>query len=223
MNSADVANNPYVNNMIGAQADNITRQLTQQWLPQIRSGASAVGQYGSTRQGIAEGSAIGEAARALSNSAAQTQLGAYSEGLGAQKTAMALLPQQAQLGMMPAQVYGQVGASQEGYNTQAIQDAIQRFNFAQSEPYNRNTWYNSILTGAAPYASSQQTTKTNADTGGSTLGNVLGGGMTGYSLGSALGSSAMGTAISTGLGLPAYMSLGIPGMVLGAALGGLFG
>jgi hypothetical protein len=219
-------------NAFSQNADTITRNLTREWLPQIRSGAGLAGQYGSTRQGVAEGVALGEATRALGdygsnaqqalgNSIAQTQLGAYGQGLDSQARALAFLPQQAQLGMMPSQIYGQVGAQQEGYNQQAINDAMQRFNFAQSEPYNRATWYNQILTGAAPYASKTETT---TGAGGSTMGNVIGGGMTGYALGNALGASGtLGTAISTGLSLPAYMGLGIPGMVLGAALGGLFG
>ena len=54
LNAADVGNNPYVNQMLGQQvsgmtnafsqnADTITRNLTREWLPQIRSGAGLAG------------------------------------------------------------------------------------------------------------------------------------------------------------------------------------
>ena len=249
LNAADVGNNPYVNQMLGQQvsgmtnafsqnADTITRNLTREWLPQIRSGAGLAGQYGSTRQGVAEGVALGEATRALGdygsnaqqalgNSIAQTQLGAYGQGLDSQARALAFLPQQAQLGMMPSQIYGQVGGQQEQYNQQAINDAMQRFNFAQQEPYNRATWYNQILTGATPYAS-QSTTSSGAG-GGSALGGALGGGMLGYSLAGPL--AAMGGPVANGiasLGAPLAGTLGFGGafaapLVLGGALlGGLF-
>ena len=244
LNAQDVAHNPYVQQMLAQQisgstnafqqnAQTLTDTLKNQWLPSIRSGAGLAGQYGGTRQGVAEGVAIGEAAKqlgnygssaqaALGNQIAQTQLGAYGQGLDAAKAGMLFLPQMAQLGMMPSQMYEQLGARQEGYNQQAIDDAMARFNFAQSEPYNRMGWYSGILNGAAPYASqsgSGTSTTTNPDSGGSTFGNVLGGGLTGYSLGSALGGTALGGSLASTLG---FSSLGIPGMILGAALGGLF-
>ena len=53
-------------------AYNVTRQnmtdtLQRDWLPGVRSGAGLAGQYGSTRQGIAEGVAMGDAMRHLTD------------------------------------------------------------------------------------------------------------------------------------------------------------
>jgi hypothetical protein len=214
--SADVASNPYVNGMLEAQARGVGDQLTRQWLPAVRQGASLAGQTGSTRQGVAEGVAIGEAAKALTNAAAQTQLSAYDRGLSAQAQAAAMLPMMSQLGMMPAQTMQQVGSQQEAYLQKQIDEAVNRFNFYQEEPWKRLNYANAIYSGVPWSSSSTQTSNAGS---GSTAANVLGGGLTGYSLGSALGSSAFGTGISTALGLPAYMGLGIPGAILGAGLG----
>ena len=212
----DVASNPYVNGMLEAQARGVGDQLTRQWLPAVRQGASLAGQTGSSRQGVAEGVAIGEAAKALTNAAAQTQLSAYDRGLSAQAQAAQMLPMMSQLGMMPAQTMQQVGSQQEAYLQKQIDEAVNRFNFYQTEPWQRLNYANAIYSGVPWNSSSTQTSNAGS---GSTAANVLGGGLTGYSLGSALGSSAFGTGISTALGLPAYIGLGIPGAILGAGLG----
>lgn len=56
-----------VQNMITQNTQNVTDQLLRDVLPGIRSGSAMAGQYGSTRQGVAEGLATGEAADAAQN------------------------------------------------------------------------------------------------------------------------------------------------------------
>lgn len=56
--------------MSGAITNQVNRNLTQNILPQIGSGAVAAGGYGGSRQGIAEGNAIGQTNQDLSNSLA---------------------------------------------------------------------------------------------------------------------------------------------------------
>lgn len=220
MAAPDVANNPYVNNALGAQANQISTQLQREWLPAIRNGASLAGQTGSTRQGVAEGVAMGDAARQFANQAAQTQLAAYGQGLDTQARAMAMLPQMAQLGMMPAQMIGQVGSAEEAYNQQQISDAMARFNWAiQQEPWLRLGQASNIYSGV-PWSSSGTATAQNPSSGGSSkAANALSGAMLGGSIGNMLGSSALGTGISTALNLPAYMSLGPIGAALGLGIG----
>ncbi|MCU0810606.1 MAG: hypothetical protein MUE59_06150 [Thiobacillaceae bacterium] len=219
-NSADVANNPYVNQMLQGQAGLVSGQLMREWLPAIRSGASLAGQYGGSRQGVAEGVAIGEAAKALSNAAAQTQLGAYDQGLAAQKSALAFLPQQAQLGMLPAQLYGQVGGQEQAYGQQYIDDAMARYNYALQEPWNRLNLQNSIYSNV-PWGQSATTKNSggSASTGSSGAAGALGGALTGYSLGSAIAPIVAGLG-PTGLA-PTMLGLGLGPW--GAILGGLAG
>ena len=193
--------------------------LYEQWLPDLRSGASLANQYGSTRQGVAEGVATGKAQRTLADlersfgtdfgnaleasgmslgdvlsnlgsntsnlianlgnqygqsyesgavntsnlganlgrgvsqgmqaagiglgnslsnlynslgtSLAQTNLGAYGQGLDAQLKAMTLAPQIAQLGMMPGQVTQSVGNQLDAYRQQQIDAEKARWDYEQ--------------------------------------------------------------------------------------------
>lgn len=54
-----------LNHQFGQQVSDVARTLGEQVLPNIRSGAAGAGQYGSTRQGIAEGLALGRAGQEL--------------------------------------------------------------------------------------------------------------------------------------------------------------
>jgi hypothetical protein len=269
LGAADVANNPYVNNMLGQQASqlgnafnqtygrlqsgygdlatDVTERLQREWLPGIRSGATGAGQYGGTRQGIAEGLAMSNAtdqlarygqemgrelsslgtnqAQSLANAAAQTQLGAYGQGLEQQRAAMALAPAQAQLELMPAQLQQQAGALREGWSQRGIDEAMARYNFAQQDPWLRLQQMNSIFSGIPWETTATATGSKSGSAGAGALGGGMLGGSLGSGLGSMLGASALGTGISTGLGLPAYMSLGSVfgpvGAIGGALLGGL--
>lgn len=240
----------------------VTRQLQNEWLPGIRSGAGLAGQYGGSRQGVAEGLAMGNAAESLSdwgaaqsnaigqmdqahalglgnviasnslgqsqatgdvaanianmvsnqgrdvnqmfqagsantgnlmanlgrdysqsygagaigmgnaigasqdalgNALTQTNLGAYGQGLNALNSSMQYIPQMASLGLMPSQVYGQIGETAESWANKPIQEQMQRWDFYQNEPWDRLANANAIYTGASPY-SSQTTTAREGDT-----------------------------------------------------------
>ncbi len=176
LNAQDVASNPYLNQLIGqnvgantdAFGQNVGRYqqafgrsledigdtLTRDWLPSIESGASLAGQYGGTRQGVAEGVAMGDAtqalsravgegmtglsdygsnaARALSGSLANMQMGAWGQGLNAQQNAMQMAPQIAQLGMLPGQIYQGVGNTLDSYRQQQIDAERQRWDYEQN-------------------------------------------------------------------------------------------
>jgi hypothetical protein len=163
--AADVANNPYVQAQLGQNAKAVNTQLAEQWLPQIRGSAQAVNALGSSRQGLAEGVAAGKAADALAQANASTMLGAYGQGLGAQQTALGYTGQHLANQLAPANVYGQAGMARgqaggmfggasdyqnqaaqnllgygrnvEGYQQQALQDQMARWQFAQQEPWTR--------------------------------------------------------------------------------------
>lgn len=94
----DAGANPYLNKALQGAADmsrlsfgqlqqDATRNLQENLLPSIRGGAIASGQYGGSRQGIAEGRALGDAARASQQAAAQFGLGTSNAAIGAQADA----------------------------------------------------------------------------------------------------------------------------------------
>jgi len=81
--------NPYLQDQIGALGTDIQRQL-QGSLQNIGQGFVSAGQYGGSRQGLAEGQAVGQATDAFAQQAAalranslQQQQGAAQAGLGA--------------------------------------------------------------------------------------------------------------------------------------------
>ena len=89
LNSPDAANNPYVQNMMQSNQFMANRNLSENLLPMIDSGAVAAGQMGGSRQGIAQGLAMRGTQEALANANAQTMMDAYGKGLGAQQGALA--------------------------------------------------------------------------------------------------------------------------------------
>jgi len=93
--------NPALQGAIDAATRPITNQLLESALPAVRSGAYTTGNYGSSRQGIAEGLATGRAAQAVGDTAAGVANQGYQAGLGAM-----------------SQAYGdQLGASTSAYGT----------------------------------------------------------------------------------------------------------
>jgi hypothetical protein len=134
-------------------------------MPQIRSSAVGVNNLGSSRQGIAEGLAARGTQEAISDANERLLLGAYGQGLGAQQGALGqtgamlgnlLAPARATagaadtnlrasdaiLGAAGAGLQGSqaalgMGQQVEGYQQQALQDAMARFNHQYQEPWQR--------------------------------------------------------------------------------------
>lgn len=79
--------NPALQGAITAATRPITEQLLEEALPAVRSGAYTTGNFGSSRQGIAEGLATGKAARAVGDTAANVANAGYQSGLNAMTSA----------------------------------------------------------------------------------------------------------------------------------------
>jgi hypothetical protein len=262
--------------------------LTEQWLPGLRSGASLAGQYGGTRQGVAEGVAASKAQRtladlersfgtdfgnaleasgmslgdtlsnlgantsnlignlgnqygqayesgavntsnlganlgrgvsqglqaagmglsnqlsnlynALGTSLAQTNLGAYGQGLDAQLKAMTMAPQIAQLGMLPGQVMQGVGNQLDAYRQQQIDAEKARFDYEQQaaraaylDAEQRamtnygNQWMpvqqmNSVLSGVPVNTTQTQNQQASAAQPSNMANDIMGGAMLGNSI-----------------------------------------
>jgi hypothetical protein len=182
MNAMDVGNNPYVQDMNQVSANQFTRasnQAIQDMVSQFQSGvmpkitndAVMAGGLGGSRQGVAQGLAVGSLGNNvrdmvqsgqtdLANMYAQTNLGAYGQGLQAAGNAVGMMPEYSQLGLLPGQVAQQAGGIYEGYQQKAIDDAMARWDFAQNEPWQRMSNMNAIYQGATPYAQGSSNTKT---------------------------------------------------------------
>ena len=104
--------NPYLAQYGDALMRPITRNLTENMLPAIRSQAMGAGQYGGTRQGIAEGLAIGRTNEVIGDRLAQLYGGAYGQGLEQMSRGMQLAPGVAAMGQLPGNLMSQVGGEQ---------------------------------------------------------------------------------------------------------------
>lgn len=71
------ANNPYLDQQIAGIGSDISNNLNRNIMPGIRGQAVASGQYGGSRQGIAEGLAMSDANQQLTNAASSIRSGAY--------------------------------------------------------------------------------------------------------------------------------------------------
>jgi len=201
LNAANVYGNPAIEGQIDAVQRRLNRNLTQDALPGIRSGSIAAGQLGGSRQGLAEGDAIGRNQEAIGDAAAQIYGDAYGQGLKAQAAAMEFAPTAMQTAMMPYNVMGDVGAYQRGEQEMALQEDMNRYQYNQQLPVQNLNNYMQMLQGA-PWGSSS--TSQMPDRGFSGTG-ALGGAMTGASLGGMFGPLGMGI-----------------GAIGGGLLGGLF-
>lgn len=84
--------NPFLARYAAALSRPVIQNLTERILPSIRSGAIDAGQYGSSRQGIAEGIASRGATDSIADATAGLYSGAYGQGLDAMKSAAGLAP-----------------------------------------------------------------------------------------------------------------------------------
>lgn len=72
---------PYLGQMSGAITSQVNNNLQRNILPGIRSGAQATGNMGSSRQGIAEGVAIGDTNQQLANALTGMYYGDYNNAM----------------------------------------------------------------------------------------------------------------------------------------------
>jgi hypothetical protein len=156
-NAADVANNPYAQNIL-AQNQATANQSLAQMMPSVNQGAQSVNAMGSSRHGLAQGQAVADTTRNLLNTNAQMMGSMYGQGLGAQQNALGQtgamlgnlgMPSQFMQGLgqsygqgaalqgQGAGMLGQAGQTVEGYQQKALDDAMQRYAYQFQEPWTR--------------------------------------------------------------------------------------
>ena len=193
-NALDVRNNPGLQGNIDAATRPIMQTLTEQALPAIRANAERTGNFGSSRQGIAEGLAMGRASQAIGDATSNLVAKAYDTNVDAQMKAMGLLPQ-----TQGAQVAGNltqsaVGDTQQGMSQALLNEQVGNFNYDQLAPFLQSKEIMSLLAGMPGGG----TTTTASTPQANPLTSALGGAAAGASLGSFLG--PMGTAGGAGIG-----------------------
>lgn len=201
----DVNSNPYLRSAIDAAIRPLTEQFTESGgaLQQTREGAQLSGQYGSSRQGIAEGLANKAYINKVGDVASTMASHGYDTGLDASVKATALNPQVQQGLLAPASNLDAVGQQRNAYEQAAIDDAINKWNYEQNLTGAKLAQYQNLVQGNFGGQSSGLSTATGGSRGGSNnMLGILGGAAAGASLAGALGMSA-----GAGAGIGALFAL----------------
>jgi hypothetical protein len=190
----DITKNPGLAGNIDAATRPITQALTEQALPAIRDSAEKSGNFGSSRQGIAEGLASGRASQAIGDATSGIVSKAYDTNVNAQLKALGLLPSTVGTQTTGDLTTSNVGDVRQGMTQALLGQDVSNFNYDQLAPYLQSKDIMSLLTGLP--GGTTQTTSTGPQKNPLTA--ALGGAAAGASLGSMFGPA--GTAGGAGLG-----------------------
>lgn len=118
LSATDVHNNTDLAGAVQAAINPITQAYSGPGgaLGQIRTGANENGQFGGSRQGIAEGIAAGNYMRQVGDTSAKMYSDAYEKGLDTMVKSLSMAPEMANMSTLPANWEGSVGASKEAYD-----------------------------------------------------------------------------------------------------------
>lgn len=207
--AANPLQNPFFEPTLQAMIRPATEQLTQQVLPGIQDTFASAGQFGGSRQGVAEGNAINAWQQNVLDTASKFGSQAYGQGLESLGRSLALAPNVQQMQATPTQTLASAGAANDAYQQRLIDEMVARYNYNQQAPYESLSYYAGLVGNPLGSATSQT-----APGGSSRLQSALGGAATG----AALGASIPGLGAGATLLGPA----GWAGLAIGGALG-LFG
>lgn len=191
------ADNPNLRGAISAATAPIQENLTQSTLPAIRSDAENTGNFGASRQGIAEGLASTGASRAIGETGAKLAQSTYDTNIDAQLKALGLAPTVQGAQLAPATTTSGVGDVQQALNQANISQDVGNFNYDQYAPFLQSQELASLVSGIPGGGSTSTSTATQPR--GNTASTALGGAAAGASLGTAL-MPGIGTAAGAGLG-----------------------
>lgn len=166
LNSPDVANNPYVQDMMQQNQNMVNRNLFENLIPGAQQDAALSGGYGGSRQGVAEGIAMRGTQEALANQNAATQMDAYRAGLGAQGNAMGMTGDMLNQGFMPGQTMQNIGRQIGDEQQKYIDESMMRHAFGQDAPWDMLGKYAGVVTPFSGMQTSTQSSKSQDQSGG---------------------------------------------------------
>ena len=158
----DVQNNPYLEQAMKAAIRTNTQNFTDPGgvLSQLRGGAQNAGQFGGSRQGIAEGVAAGRLNQTNADTVAQMGSAAYDKGQDTFTKTMMFAPQALEAGMTPVNWLSGVGAQKENLGAeQANYDAASRMWNLNAPWVPVQNYANIVFGGASPGTTSSTETK----------------------------------------------------------------
>ena len=187
-NQQQLSGSQQLTDAMNAASSDLKSQYANVINPTIEDAALSAGQFGGSRQGIAEGLAKSELDKNILNTNAQLQYGALAQDvqnkLAGQQLAGNYSSVLTDLMQAPTTLYSQVGNAQDAYT-----DAV------KSAPASNLTSYAELIRSMIPGTNSSSKT---SGGGTSTARSVLGGAASGAAVGSMFG--PWGTAIGGGIG-----------------------
>lgn len=170
----DPNSNPALQSTINAATRPIFEGLTEQVLPQLRGEARTTGNFGSSKQGIAEAGASRAASNAAGDTASRIAYQGYQSGLDAMMRNLGLLPQTLNSLTAGAATTGAVGDAQYGLSQARLTEEQDKYMQQQLLPLSIGQELLSAL-GAIPGGS---TTSKISGTTASPISQLFGGAAT---------------------------------------------
>lgn len=189
------SSNPALQGAIEAGTRPIMQNLTENQLPALRDEAVKSGNFGGSRQGIAEGIASRGASQAVGDTASKIVQGQYGTNIDAQLKAMGLLPTVQGAQTQPAATTSAVGDVRQSLAQSLLGQQVGNFNYDQLAPFLQSKELLSLVSGLP----GGTTTSTGSTTQPNMALSTLGGAASGASLGTAL-FPGVGTAVGAGAG-----------------------
>jgi hypothetical protein len=191
----DPSANPNLQGAISAATRPITQNLAETLLPAIRSDAIHTGNFGGSRQGVAEGIATRGAEQAIGDTASKLVQSQYDTNVDAQLKALGLLPTVQSAQTQPAVTTSGVGDVRQALQQALLSQTVGNFNYDEYAPFLQSQELLGLAAGI-PGGQTQSTGNVAQPNMGL---QTLSGAAAGATLGSALFPGA-GTAVGAGAG-----------------------
>lgn len=185
------ASNPNLQGAIDASTRPIVQNYQESILPGIRNDAISSGNFGGSRQGVAEGIAARGVSNAVGDTASKLVQGQYGTNVDAQLKAMGLVPTVQGAQTVPATTTSGVGDVRQALTQRQIGENVGNFNYDQMAPFLQSQEIMQLLAGIPGGGSVSTASQPSQSMWGPTLG--------GAATGAALGSAIM-PGIGTGIG-----------------------
>lgn len=165
--------NPYLDAMYNRASRPLVENYRNATAPSTQAAFARAGRYGSGAYDQAQSTNESNLGRSLGELATDIYGRSYESERGRQDQAMQGAPQYAQGDYLDAMQLANVGGQYEQQAGLNLQDAINRFNFTQQEPWTRLGNYNSLIQG--DYGRTNTITQPIYKQQSNTFGNILGG------------------------------------------------
>lgn len=174
--------NPHLRGYMDAAARPIVDNLMENILPTVRGGAATTGNYGSTRQGVAEGISTGKALSQVGDVSSRIASEGYGQGLDAMTKGIGLSGQVAQNLALPGMAVSGVGDVRQNMEQRLLDDQRYRSMYPQLLPLMMGQQLASIASGMPTAGASTFASGGNQNIfgqilgGAASLGSLFGGG-----------------------------------------------